>query len=206
MATLTRPCQVPLRAFGSQFHGLPVIRQVDRLRYGILSRMAVVGVSDLWKIFEWAHGLVSGSEADRRKRAEGWLDAVYADLKELSDIWLDIATTQRVSFRQAERALEIVEGDERRRMSQSATFTRLSEFYRAASGVLPPDNPFRETFLDSLGTLMVYRNRARGVLDRVVGAWDVSPEEVEQMKAAASDLQRQAAILQAQITNFKATR
>ncbi|MGA2115690.1 MAG: hypothetical protein ABSH56_13190 [Bryobacteraceae bacterium] len=171
--------------------------------------MAVIGVSDLWKIFEWANGRVSSSEADRRKRAEGWLDAVYADLKELSDIWLDIATNQRVFFRQAKRALVIVEGDqsdERHFISQAVTFTRLTEFYQATSRVLPPDNPFRETFLNSLGTLMVYRNRARGLLDRNAGAWDVSPEEVDQMKIAASDLQRQTAILQAQITNFKATR
>lgn len=167
--------------------------------------MTVVGVSDLWKIFEWVHGRVAGSKADRRKRVEAWLDAVYADLKELSDIWLAISTKHRVTFGQGKRAVEIVQGDEATRISQSATFTRLTEFYRGASRVLPPNSPFQETFLQSLGPLMIARNHARGMLDRISGATDVSGDEAQKINAAALDLQRQAAILEAQIIDFKAT-
>jgi hypothetical protein len=146
---------------------------------------AVVGVSDIWKIFEWVHGRVSGSEADRRKRAEVCLDVVYADLKELSDISLAISATHYVTFGQAKRAVKIVEGDEKMRTSQIATCTRLTEFYRGASRVLPPDNPFREVFFDGLASLTASRNKARGMLDRILGALDVSRDGVEKRKAAS---------------------
>ena len=133
------------------------------------------------------------------------MDAVYADLKELSDIWLAIATTHWATLHQAKRAVEIVEGGEEMLISQVVIYTRLAEFYRGASRVLPPDNPFRDVFFDGLRSLMAYRRQARGILDQIIGALHVSRDEVEKMKAAALDLQKQAAILQAQIANFKAT-
>jgi hypothetical protein len=47
--------------------------------------MALIGASDIWKIFEFAMGRFTGSKAEKRKRVEAWLDTVYSDLNELAN-------------------------------------------------------------------------------------------------------------------------
>jgi hypothetical protein len=169
--------------------------------------MSVIGVSELWKIFEWLHGTVKGNRDEYRKRAEAWLDAVYADIKDLSDIWLKLSTGRHLSSKQTKHASEILAETSALRIAQSVTYTKLGQFYLSASQVLPyNNNPFRDEFLDGLGSLLVNRNEARGILDRIFGRRDVGEDDVERLKAAALELQKQAAILQAQITTFKATR
>jgi hypothetical protein len=142
-----------------------------------------------------------------RKRAEAWLDAVCADIKDLSDIWLKLSAGRHLSFKRTKHAREILEETSALRIPQSTMYTKLGKFYLSASQVLPyQNNPFRDNFLDGLGSILVKRNEARGILDRIFGRRDVSEEDVEKLKAAALELQKQAAILQAQIITFKATR
>jgi hypothetical protein len=168
--------------------------------------MPVIGVSDIWKMFEWLHGNEKSNREQDHKRVEGWLDAVYVDIKDLSDIWLKVSAGRELSSEQAERGKEILGDIEAMRIPQSLVSTSLGQFYRAASQVLRSDNPFRDEFLDGLGSLLVKRNEARGILDRIFGRQTVSKEDVERLKAAAFELQKQAAILKAQIITFKATK
>lgn len=103
--------------------------------------MPIIAVSDFWKIFEWALSHSKSAKEDQRKLIDGWLDHVYADLKELSDIWLEILD-KGVTPKLRERAAGVLIP------SQVEPFTRLEGFYRAASQVLPSDNPFREGFFE----------------------------------------------------------
>jgi hypothetical protein len=168
--------------------------------------MPVLGVSDIWKMFEWLHGSVKSNRQEDHKRVEAWLDAVYKDIQDLSDIWLKISVGRQLSSKQTQRGSKILHDIEAMRIPQALVSTSLGQFYRTASLVLHSNNPFRDEFLDGLGSLLVNRNEARGILDRMFGRQDVSKEDVERLKAAAFELQKQAAILKADITTFKATR
>jgi hypothetical protein len=51
---------------------------------------------------------IKGDRVEERKRAEVWLDAVYADIKSLSDIWLKVSISGRLSSREARRATKMI--------------------------------------------------------------------------------------------------
>jgi hypothetical protein len=169
--------------------------------------MAILGVSDLWKMFEWTYGRLTGSEIERRKRVEAWLDAVYADLKQISDIWLEIVKEKRISQSQADAVVRIVKGtnSSTAQLVQTIFGTRLEQFYDAASTVLPPENPFRETFIHTLASILLMRARTRTKLEQLTGTWEINPQMIAELEAGALELQKQVAILQAQITTFKAS-
>jgi hypothetical protein len=52
--------------------------------------MATLGVSDLWKIFDWYHGQRSKRDGDTQRALIEWLGGVYTDLCRLSEIWSQI--------------------------------------------------------------------------------------------------------------------
>jgi hypothetical protein len=95
--------------------------------------MSVIGVSELWKIFEWLHGTVKGNRDEYRKRAEAWLDAVYADIKDLSDIWLKLSTGRHLSSKQTKHASDVLAETSALRIAQSVTYTKLGQFYLLAA-------------------------------------------------------------------------
>jgi hypothetical protein len=176
-----------------------------------LPGMPIIGVTDIWKMFEWLHGNEKSNREQDHKRVEGWLDAVYSDINDLSDIWLKISAGRQLSSEEAERGSEILGDIEAMRTPQALVATSLGQFYRSATQVLRPNNPFRDEFLDGLGSLLVKRVEVRDALDRIFldrifGLQHVSKEDLEKVKVAAFELQKQAAILKAEITTFKATR
>jgi hypothetical protein len=166
--------------------------------------MPVIGVSDFLKVIEFAFGRYNVSKEERRKHIEGWPDSVYSDLKELSDVWQKIVATNRLSvieYRYVARKI-----DEEVLLHSNIGMTgSLLEFYRAASSVLPEKNPFREDFIHSLAQFLRTRNEARAIVDRRSLIIDMTSADQEQLKNAALELQKQAAILKAQIATLKAT-
>jgi hypothetical protein len=59
--------------------------------------MALIGVSEIWKIFEWVNGKKSRRDENNRKAMIEWLEAVHADLCRLSELWAQIVEdTSRV--------------------------------------------------------------------------------------------------------------
>jgi hypothetical protein len=192
--------------------------------------MPAIGTSDLWKMFEWAHGWLGASKRARHQQIEKWLDAVYADLNELSMLWMELSANRQVARDREIRAgrilasgvsLDYLKVRKVRRQDTGIRFTksemvisgsqqiassRLREFYDAASRVLPPDNSFRETFLDSLASVLLARARAREAFDQISD--EQGPESTKEllasMNAAARELQENTAILQAAITTLKA--
>jgi hypothetical protein len=60
-------------------------------------------------MFERLHGSVNSNREDDHKRVEAWLDAVYIDIKDLSDIWLKLSVGRHLSSKQAQRGSEILE-------------------------------------------------------------------------------------------------
>jgi hypothetical protein len=83
--------------------------------------MPIIGVSDIWKMFEWLHGNEKSNREQDHKRVEGWLDAVYSDINDLSDIWLKISAGRQLSSKEAERGSEILGDIEAMRQQQDSS-------------------------------------------------------------------------------------
>ena len=120
----------------------------------ILCRMGFpLGVSDVWKMFEWANH----KKADNKAAVTEWLEAVYSDLNELSEVWIKIASALETADVDGEvaEAFEIIN---RRSdaLSQRMFRERRVQFYESASSVLPlpKKTEFRDSFIEKLGDLL----------------------------------------------------
>lgn len=177
--------------------------------------MAFIGVSDLWSIFEWLWAGRRDAYNDKQKKAEEWLDQVHRDLEELSGLWLELSSPKDHS-NEHHRALTLITGPSAPTVPmpdvvpgakvshQRIIATRLQMFYRAASRVLPADNPFQSEFLQRLASILITRNEVRTVLDHANQPFMESPERLAEMRLLAEQLQEQLAALQVAITTFKA--
>lgn len=170
------------------------------------STMALIGVGDLWKMFEWAHG----REARNRKAIEEWLDAVYTDLSDLSQVWIKISSMAAAVPREDWRQVFAVFRRGADPQSQSVLAGRLEEFYRSASAVLHQQGRVRfgDSFVDHLGRIIMARNGARELLDEqphfVTLSADLAQHPATDMMSAVDALQKEIVALQALIEEFKA--
>ena len=170
--------------------------------------MSVVGVSDVWKMFEWANG----RKAARKQAVGEWLDAVYNDLEDLAKIWRRLSASLDAAEldHEVHRAVAVIRrGDDAG--SQQWLAGRLLRFYEAASTVLrgrrEVDMP--NNFVQSLGHVLLERRKAREVFDEHFNGRTIDPTNTElhlrDMTSAADALQREAAALQVLIKTFKPT-
>lgn len=165
-----------------------------------------LSISDLWKVFEYAN-----SQRTKNKEAVfAWLDAVYKDLEDLSNVWFRICETLETANeeKELEKAYRIL--IRRDRPSQAAFSGRLSRFYESASAVLGSRKMagFHEDFILDLGAVLKSRMRAREMLDKkpplISVANESTSETLLRMREYAEALQRDVITLQALITTFKA--
>src|SRR5215467_6924854 len=130
-----------------------------------------IGVSDVFKIFEFA----TGRKAERRERVIEWLDAVYSDLEELSQLWVKImADTESADLQESKQALDILysRGFDENLHLQRALAGRLLQFYLSATKVLGNNKSRRivseedkNLFMFKLGSVLAARLKARNIVD-----------------------------------------
>jgi hypothetical protein len=163
-----------------------------------------IGVSDLWKMFEWLHS----RKATNKSAIGEWLDAVYADLNDLASVWIKITTKldKTTIEGNVHNGLEILRRGHNRH-SQYVYGGRLQSFYHAASLVLQArGEQFDQSFVDDLGFLLMYRNNAAGVVNNEfksdqaqINLW------LGEMDVAFRSIQDQMRSLQVLIATFKAS-
>ena len=162
-----------------------------------------IGVSDLWKMFEWLHSRKAANESAIGE----WLDAVYADLNDLASVWMKITATldETTIEGNVHNGLDILSRG-RDGHSQYLYSGRLQSFYHAASLVLQArGEQFDRSFVDDLGSLLTYRNNAGGILSS-----EFKSDEAQirlwlgEMDVALRSIQDQMASLQVLVATFKA--
>ena len=175
-------------------------------------------VADVWKMFEW----YGGKRTEQKKAVCEWLDSVYTDLEDLSAVWFKICATLETADEnnEIEKALTIIwRGRDAR--SQWLFSGRLKGFYNSvsrvlwanrsiASRVLGPNRgtDFHRDFVDTLGSLLVERQRAREILDKEMASPSIRAEARREMllrlREHAEAIQQEAVSLQVLIKTFKA--
>jgi hypothetical protein len=170
--------------------------------------MPAIGVSDIWKIFEY-----KTSETRRNRQAViEWLESVYAGLDELSKLWREVvskATAQQPDYEARAKAKRFIYAYTFYSPHNIIFYSRLHEFYRAASEVLGEKNgAFVNTFVDALANVLQGRDEVRRTIERDGGLTTLSPDAQKPFNdvvAAELALQAEIAKLQVVIKTFKAT-
>jgi hypothetical protein len=171
--------------------------------------MDLIGVSEVWRIFEWA--FARGSERDERARQAliEWLDGIYKELEGLSESWIHIIEWTR-AFEGDVASVKV--GTLETRVRQTILATRLRAFCDAAPIVLEEatKGQWRHSFVFVLSNVLARRDEARALLDSAEErgnghSWMNKSANLEQFREAGTALQQQIAALQAQIRNIKLT-
>jgi len=178
--------------------------------------MAIIGIGDIWKIFEWANGSKTKRDEIAHQRIVEWLDGVLADLGHLSELWAKIM--EDVSLIEIDpRRLTNVEPELRRILScQTGAAERLHGFYYAASVVLNGEKLHgngQESFVRMLSVLILTRQSGRQLVDELMEnqvrmrflSSDNRVADLGSIRTAGEAIQREIAALQVLIATFKAT-
>jgi hypothetical protein len=169
--------------------------------------MPVIGVSDVWKMFEWLHKERDASRVQRKAAVIEWLEAVNKDLIQLSDLWSRMSNAGESDA--ALRGHRIIEGYYFSLQSNAAS--RLRAFYQSATLVIggKVEERFQSNFMNALGALLLERDKARCSLDQQSNVLlldsDATAESLRTIRSASAALQNEVASLQVLIANFKAS-
>ena len=175
------------------------------------SMPSMIGVSDIWKMFEWTYRNLSGSRKERKTAIVQWLDEVNRNLTILSDTWLSICNgVEGSEFQSPGEALR-KSGIENVLGGQSIAAGVLKKFYESATAVMGGrvELKFHTDFNNALGTLLYERDIARTIIDsqeRIVAldSRNTRADALKDVRTAADSLQREVIALRVLITNFKA--
>jgi hypothetical protein len=179
--------------------------------------MGVIGIADVWKMFEWAHKEWRGPKTQRKAAAIEWLEEVRKELRDLSEIWIEICNKiedGRLKTLPDIRAhpgvslyldLEVEPGVA---LIQQRINYQLRNFYQSASRVLVGQDKFQRDFLYALKTLLIERDKARRVIDQGRGVILIDSSSAADglgtLRSASEAIQKEVAALQVLIANFKA--
>lgn len=166
-----------------------------------------VSVADVWKMFEWANS----RKAKNKEAVCEWLDAVYKDLEDISNVWAKICETLETADEEKEIGKGIEITLRHSGLSQEMFASRLRSFYKSASLVLREKQSveFRENFVGQLSRLLVERQRARHMLEKElpmqnVAADSKATETLIRIRESVKAIQNEVASLQVMIQTFKA--
>jgi hypothetical protein len=169
--------------------------------------LGALSVADVWKMWEWSHGLLKGSSNEKRARVEAWLDAVYADAERLAEIWTEVVTKEMADCAGVHEGLGMVLKKRRVLYGNLTINARLRTFYEAASAVLSSDSPFDEQFLDQLASVLLTRDKLFTFLKLGGAETAVAGEgDKETIDKLTIELRHHVGVLQATIITFKAAR